>query len=106
MQNKTDNKTATDAPEAPIDQQLGCNVRGRIEYIIALTVQCKPQEAIMEGQKLLRFFPRHYKYSYSEKEKLAASIIDKLAPVWINETGAYIAPSTFKALTVRLTELL
>ncbi len=89
-----------------LDQEIGCNVRGRLDYIASLVSDGKSSEAITEVKRLAKFFPKSQTFSFTEKEKLAASIIDNLTPVWINETGAYIAPNTFKALTVRLTELL
>ncbi len=46
-------------------------------------------------------------YQYSDKEKLAASIIDQLGPVFMNENPKhYIGPDLFKKLTLRLSELL
>lgn len=84
----------------------GQNMRARLEWIIALTVKGKTKEAVEEAKRLAKYLPRNITFCYTEKEKLAASIIDQLTPVWINETGSYIAPSTFKALTKRLAELL
>jgi hypothetical protein len=46
------------------------------------------------------------KYEYTPTEKRAAVIVDRLCPVFIDKTGAYIGPETFKALVIRLAELL
>jgi len=43
---------------------------------------------------------------YTEKEKQAAVIMDQLCPVFIDKTDAHISPETFKALVLRLAEIL
>ena len=46
------------------------------------------------------------KLQYTSKEKRAAQIIDQLCPVFTNETKTHIGPKCFRALVLRLTELL
>jgi len=45
-------------------------------------------------------------YRYTEIEKRAAQITDQLCPVFVAETGTHIGPKAFKAITLRLAELL
>jgi hypothetical protein len=45
-------------------------------------------------------------FQYTETEKEAALIIDRLCPVFVHYTKAHIGPECFKALTIRLAELI
>lgn len=50
-------RRGSNSPDAPIDEVIGCNVRGRLEYIEECARANRKSELLREIASLMRFFP-------------------------------------------------